>query len=72
MGYAVFCIIKNSFLSLDKLWQVCYCEKTFECKNKFLKGVGHNDELYDFKKNRKNELSGCCVHILLVSSKDII
>ena len=70
MGYAVFCIIKNSFLSLDKLWQVCYCEKTFECKNKFLKGVGHNDdELYDKKKNRKNELSGCCVHILLVSSK---
>lgn len=52
---------------------MCYCEKTFECKNKFLKGVGHNDdELYDFKKNRKNELSGCCVQILLVSSKDII
>lgn len=68
MGYAVFCNIKNSFLSLDKLWQVCYCEKTFECKNKFLKGVGHDDELYDFKKKQKNELSGCCVQILLVSS----
>ena len=41
--------------------------------NKFLKGVGHNDdELYDKKKNRKNELSGCCVQILLVSSKDIM
>ena len=56
----------NGYLSvymLDKYLQMCYITEVFRVNtNKFLKGVGHNDENDERK---KQALSGSCVRFLL-------